>query len=237
MKYFENQFGDIIINNLIDERVIDELKILINEFSSKIIWLEVLQENSDVISNILKLGFNFHHTEKNVLTLVRSIKKEAFPYASHYIGVGGVVIHENKILTVIENFRDKTSKEIYKLPGGFLNKDEHIKDAAIREVYEETGIKTEFDYLFAIRHNHKSRYFNKSNIYFVVNLKPLSFEINIDKYEINKAVWMDINEFLDNKNILNFNKEIVKKAMEKKNKLKNIDKNCDYNKEFYEIYI
>lgn len=237
MEYSKNRYGDIIITNPIKPSEINKLIEIINESPKDTFWLEVEQSNSSIISEILKLEFNFHHTEENILTLVRTQKEEIFPFASHYIGVGGVVIHENKILTVIEKFDKAFRKNFYKLPGGFLNKDEHIRDAAIREVYEETGIKTQFDYLFAIRHNHKSRYFNKSNIYFVVNLKPINFDIEIDNYEIDKAVWMDVDEFLNHEDIYEFNKEIVRNVVNNKNKLSLIEKNCNYEKLLYETYI
>ena len=35
-------------------------------------------------------------------------------------------------------------KDLWKLPGGHVESNESIGDAAVREVWEETGVKTKF---------------------------------------------------------------------------------------------
>ena len=237
VKYNINRYGDLTIENELELNNLEKLKTFVKKSNKETIWLEVLEKNSNIIPEILKLGFTFHHAENKSLSLVLNRKKEMFHYASHYVGVGAVVIHENKLLTVVENFHKDYKQGSHKLPGGFLNKDEHIKDAAIREVFEETGIKTEFEHLFTLRHNHQSRYFNKSSIYFVVKLEAKSFDIKIDDKEIKSAKWMDINEFLNDERVYPFNKQVVESVLKGDNKLKNIESNCKYDKDLYEIYI
>lgn len=68
---------------------------------------------------------------------------------------------------------------------------EDIGDAAIREVFEETNIKSEFQFLISLRHTHRGM-FNCSDIYFVVGLKPLSEENVKSSREIAVCEWMQV---------------------------------------------
>ena len=53
---------------------------------------------------------------------------------------GGVVIFRGKILVLYKNYRNKY--EGWVLPKGTVEAGEEYKDTAMREVYEETGVKT-----------------------------------------------------------------------------------------------
>lgn len=68
---------------------------------------------------------------------------------------------------------------------------EDIGDAAIREVLEETNIKSEFQFLVSLRHTHHGM-FGCSDIYFIVGLKPLSEEIVKCSREIAVCEWMQV---------------------------------------------
>lgn len=63
-------------------------------------------------------------------------------YASHYIGVGGLLVNSrDEILVVAEKYSfRKTHKLMWKLPGGLVDPYERISTAAEREVFEETGM-------------------------------------------------------------------------------------------------
>lgn len=67
---------------------------------------------------------------------------------------------------------------------------ENIGDAAIREVFEETGIKSDFVSLVAFRHVLNGS-FDCADMYFVANLRPFTFDITIDE-EILDAKWMKV---------------------------------------------
>jgi len=181
----------------------------------KVVWLEVPNESFSGLSSILAKGFTFHHANENYAMLTMSLVPESFipPYATHFVGVGGVVMNDDgEILVVSEKYRASGRGPSYKLPGGALIQGEHIKDAAVREILEETGIQTEFDSLICFRHWHQYRY-EKSDIYFVAKLRPLSSNISMQEEEISECLWMPIEKYLQNETIHSFNKSIVRAAV------------------------
>ncbi|XP_040946548.1 nudix hydrolase 8 isoform X9 [Gossypium hirsutum] len=76
-------------------------------------------------------------------------------------------------------------------------KSEEIYAGAVREVKEETGIDTEFLEVVAFRHVHNVA-FEKSDLFFICMLKPLSTRIIVDVHEIQAAKWMPLIEFVEN---------------------------------------
>jgi 8-oxo-dGTP pyrophosphatase MutT (NUDIX family) len=138
-------------------------------------------------------------------------------FATHYVGVGGVV-HNDKgeLLVVWEKIHKESRPCYYKLPGGALVTGENITDGVIREVFEETGIQTEFKSLSAFRHWHGYRYGN-SDIYFVCHLLPLSQDIIIPANEIHECLWMPVDEFYTNEYVSAHNKHFVRVDWKEKN--------------------
>jgi 8-oxo-dGTP pyrophosphatase MutT (NUDIX family) len=187
------------------------LKQTISEIHKKeleLVWLFLPLLRADLVASAVELGFSYHHADENGLQLVYKVNPEAFipGYATHYIGVGGVLIDsQNQILVIQERYH---TRKHFKLPGGALDPGEHISDAAMREVFEETGIRSEFISLNCFRHWHGYRH-GKSDIYFVCRLKPLSSEITIDSSEISEAMWMPVDEYLDHPDTHPFNRKIV----------------------------
>ncbi|MHC1627962.1 MAG: NUDIX hydrolase [Candidatus Nezhaarchaeales archaeon] len=55
------------------------------------------------------------------------------------VGVGVLVVHEDKVLLIKR--RMDPDKGLWAIPGGLVNLGEKIRDAAAREVLEETGVK------------------------------------------------------------------------------------------------
>lgn len=89
--------------------------------------------------------------------------------------------------------------------------DEYLVDAAIREVFEETGIQTKFDSLVCIRHalggpGKISFGFGCSDLYFVIALKPESHEITKCDREIERCEWMDFDKYLEHPNVHQMNR-------------------------------
>lgn len=182
----------------------------------KVAWLEVTIDKAVVIPLAVDVGFVFHHSGDGYLMLTLQLQEGAFvpSYASHYIGAGGVAINDDQELLVVseKHHRSDGSPPRYKLPGGQLHAGEHLAEAVVREVLEETAVKTEFDSLVCFRHWHSYRY-GKSDIYFVCRLRPLSFEITIQEEEIAESLWMPVTDYLAGEHISDFNKRIVEAAI------------------------
>jgi ADP-ribose pyrophosphatase YjhB (NUDIX family) len=80
----------------------------------------------------------------------------------------------------------------HRLPGGFLEKDENFKEAARREVKEETGFDVEIHDLLDIRHNESGG----PNIFFEAEIKDGELESSwegdvsfVPKDEVKERVW------------------------------------------------
>ena len=129
LKSTNDAFGGIILepSDLPTDRKIfaNDLGESINQWQttdSKLVWLKLMISQSHLIHPAVKLGFNFHHTSKESLMLVIRLKPKAFipPFASHYIGIGGVAINSNKeILVVREKYVRRGQINQLKLRGLF----------------------------------------------------------------------------------------------------------------------
>ncbi|XP_010155963.1 PREDICTED: nucleoside diphosphate-linked moiety X motif 6, partial [Eurypyga helias] len=106
----------------------------------------------------------------------------------------GAVLDEStgKVLVVQDRIRTLNA---WKFPGGLSNPGEDIGDTAVREVFEETGIKSEFKSILSIRQQHKHPgAFGKSDMYIICRLEPSSFKISFCQQECLRCEWMDLEE-------------------------------------------
>ncbi|EGC37148.1 hypothetical protein DICPUDRAFT_91689 [Dictyostelium purpureum] len=163
------------------------------------VWLKIPQSHSNLISIAVEKGFEFHHCQLDYLLLTKwlpspeSNDPNKLPqYTSHFIGCGGVVINDKKEILLIT---EKQRPDKWKIPGGSLDSGEDICATAVREVFEETGVKTEFVSILGFRQLHNYA-FNRGDIYYICALKPISEEINIDPHEIALCKWAPVEEFV-----------------------------------------
>lgn len=211
------------------------LELLIKNVEKRrnLIWIYIDISKSDFIYHATSKGFFFHTCHEDYILLVKRLKKSAIvpTAANHTLGVGTVVINEkNEILLI----KEKLYSKAFKLPGGHIDDAEMISNACVREVYEETGVEVKFDSIVSISHLYPHQ-FHKSNLYIVCLAKPITSKIDIkDTQEIAEAKWLNVNEYLNDENTLEFSKTIVKAALNKNgfvkneaNFLKNFNKNIE----------
>ena len=202
-----------------------------------LLWLDLTTNQHEQLAFALSLGFKFHNCESTRITLTYSVQKEAYiPVApTHTIGVGGVVINKNNEILLVQD-RIHSSHSIYKLPGGMLEEEQRLEDGIVREVWEETGIRAKLIKMVSVLNSHPYR-FNKSNMYIVFQLEPLSSEINvIDTHEIEKALWMPLEEFYAHEEMSEFQKDLVSYALNHEGLKLNSNDVCFPRKKYVEVY-
>ncbi|CAN4076009.1 unnamed protein product [Withania somnifera] len=164
------------------------------------IWLKLPLEKCDLVPVAVKEGFQYHHAERGYVMMTYWIPEEPCMLpsnASHQVGVGGFVINDNnEVLVVQEKHFAPALSGLWKIPTGFILESEEIFTGVVREVKEETGIDTEFVEVMAFRHAHNVA-FEKSDLFFVCLLRPLSKQIMVDDLEIQFAKWMPLVEFVE----------------------------------------
>lgn len=181
----------------------------------RLVWLRLPSHRAELVPQAVALGFRYHHVDGDTLVLTLGLAEDVYVphYATHYVGIGGVVLDgSGRLLVVSERFRRDRARPYYKLPGGALHPGEHLADAAVREVLEETGVRTRFEALVCVRHWHGYR-FGRSDLYFVCRLTPLSTAITRQEEEIEECLWMPVEEYMASEYVSPFNKMVVQAAL------------------------
>lgn len=193
------------------------LDFLIESVKNKrnLIWIYIDIKKSDFIPIATKKGFIFHSCDEEYILVVKRLRENSvIPTASnHTLGVGAVVINDKNELLVI---KERISTVGYKLPGGHIDDAEMITTALEREVFEETGVIVQFESIISLGHFYPHQ-FHKSNLYILCTATPKSYEINIqDSHEIIDAKWVDVYEYINDEDVLDYAKAIVIAAIKSK---------------------
>ncbi|CAL4088870.1 unnamed protein product [Meganyctiphanes norvegica] len=211
-----------------------------NELKMRAIWFNVDLNHSEWVPILAKNGFTYHRAQSDEVTMVRWLPKDEpnnIPrYAHNMVGVGAFVVNEEgELLVVQERFYKHPH---WKLPGGYVEPDEDIQDAAIREVKEETGVDTDFQSVISFRHVHGAN-FGCSDFYFIVHLRPKSKEITMCKNELSACQWMKIQDYIDSPFVHQTNRFFANAYLEGNKRgvhIKATDIYQDYLKKYQKVY-
>ncbi len=186
----------------------------------QLIWITVPIAYSAVVPLLTAHGFVFHLCQEDKLVLIhRLIAGSYAPFSpTHTIGVGGLVQNQQgEVLLVRDNMMNGKG---LKLPGGYVDLGETFEHAAVREVFEETGITTEFLSFIGLVSKYPHQ-FNKANAYLICSLAPTTNIIDIhDCDEIELAVWMQPNDFINDDSNPSFHRHLVKTLLNKQGLVK-----------------
>jgi 8-oxo-dGTP diphosphatase len=108
------------------------------------------------------------------------------------------LIKDNKILLIKRVRGDYVG--LWGLPGGKIEKNEHVSEAAVREIFEESGIKSEFkNHLgFVSEHLIEDGEVVKHFLLHVCELNPLT--THVTNNEEGRLEWFDLDELEQLKN-------------------------------------
>ena len=183
------------------------------------LWMVVPLSHGHLLPSASELGLTYHHATGKEATLCMWLKDDIeslIPeYATHQVGVGAIVIRRHKTkndtatTTTTNNDDDdellvvreaRNNYRPWKIPGGLAELGEHLDEAAIREVYEETGIHCRFVGVLGMRHTHDMQ-FGRSDLYFICRMEAVPNEDGSmsepkpQAGEIEACRWLPLREF------------------------------------------
>lgn len=109
-----------------------------------------------------------------------------------HVVVDSLVIKNNKIL-LVKRAPQSVSGNKYALPGGFLNRNETIKQAVLREIKEETGYQATIINLLTVIDNPRRQGEDRQNISFVFIAAPQN-KITSHDHEVTEIKWFNLDQ-------------------------------------------
>ena len=127
------------------------------------------------------------------------------------VGVGGVLLRQGRGLIVQR--AHNPGKGRWTIPGGYVEQDEKIEDAIVREVREETGLITEPLSVLGVKDRPQDHPGIKHDIYVVFLLRYLSGDLTPDLVEVSQAGFYTPEE-CQSFNIAPLSLHVINKALE-----------------------
>jgi ADP-ribose pyrophosphatase YjhB (NUDIX family) len=125
------------------------------------------------------------------------------------VGVGGAVVNDGRLLLVRRLSRRGRSN--WQIPGGFVEHDETMELAVVREVEEEAGVTSTVQGVLGVRNRYDAE--GGNSLYIVMLLRPQSGEPNPDMTEVDRAEYFSLAEIEAMEQISPINIEVAKRAL------------------------
>ena len=131
-----------------------------------------------------------------------------YPTGPFTIGVGGVVIDEDRILLVKLTYGHKG----WILPGGYVKSTETVGRAVRREVHEETGLEVEPTELVSVRSRTDQ---GKCDVYLVFLVKVVGGKLGTESNEISELRYFTPAEMEERQDVPKINAWIARRALQR----------------------
>ena len=131
------------------------------------------------------------------------------------VGVGGAVVGDGRLLLVRR--ASHRGRGNWQIPGGFVEQNETMEIAVLREVEEEAGVKTTVQGVLGIRNRYDEE--GGNSIYVVMLLSPDSGEPSPDMKEVDRAEYFSLPEIEALEQISPVNIEVAKRALAQDHRL------------------
>jgi ADP-ribose pyrophosphatase YjhB (NUDIX family) len=131
------------------------------------------------------------------------------------VGVGGAVVRDGRLLLVRRASR--RGRGNWQVPGGFIEPDETMEQAVIREVAEEAGVTAEVEGILALRNRYDPDVGN--SLYIVLLLRPLSGDPKPDGHEVDQAGFFTLAEIQALEQVPAINLEVAQRALDPNRRL------------------
>ena len=125
------------------------------------------------------------------------------------VGVGGAVVNDGRLLLVRRLSR--RGRGNWQIPGGFVEHDETMELAVVREVEEEAGVTSTVQGVLGVRNRYDAE--GGNSLYIVMLLRPQSGEPNPDMTEVDRAEYFSLAEIEAMEQISPINIEVAKRAL------------------------
>ena len=125
------------------------------------------------------------------------------------IGVGGAVVKDDRLLLVRRLSR--RGRGNWQIPGGFVEQNETMEIAVIREVEEEAGVTASVQGVLGIRNRYDEE--GGNSLYIVMRLSPQSGNPNPDMKEGDQAKYFRLSEIQALEQISPVNIEVAQRAL------------------------
>ena len=125
------------------------------------------------------------------------------------VGVGGAVVNDGRLLLVRRLSR--RGRGNWQIPGGFVEQDETMELAVVREVEEEAGVTSTVQGVLGVRNRYDAE--GGNSLYIVMLLRPQSGEPNPDMTEVDRAEYFSLAEIEAMEQISPINIQVAKRAL------------------------
>ncbi len=128
--------------------------------------------------------------------MVKKFCDKCKQYKTPSVTVDGVISKDGKILLIKRGNKNEPYYNTYALPGGFVDYGENTEKAIVREVWEETGLKTKPLQLIGV-YSDRDRDPRRHTISMAYSLKLLSGDLVKKTAETKLAKWFRIDDLPD----------------------------------------